>query len=513
MSLEDRFEIGNQIYVGQVATAYPAVQKGLDRKVLLKVLHPQWIKDEELVERFIREGKAMAAIDHPNVVRVYECGKEDDVPYLALEWIEGRNLADKIAAGPLSQQEVHKIAESILNGLSAVHSQEMLHRDLKPDNILIGNDNRVILADFSLAGFEQLSGLTGHGAIVGSPAYMSPEIVEGEPASVKSDLFGVGVVLFEALIGSNPFAADDPMVSLDRVRSVIPPKLKELSQFSLEIACLVDSLLERNPDNRPADAAVALAILQGETKSVYVPDPLHVDVKKRSSKIIFRVRVILMILLSIAIIAVIGDRIKDKSVRDKSEQYPENTGLDSLDALISDTISIDSVITSSSKATLDRTEPTKVLLSGNEKGIARLTVIARPWANVMVDNEEIGVTPLGTIEITAGPHIISFQHDYYPPIMRKIDIRAGATDTLIVDLTAESVLVSITAIPWGNLWIDGDSLGLLPRNDPIWMKPGKHLLEIEHPRFETWRDTVVLRKGDSLNLRIDLKSGTMIAGS
>ncbi|MDP8228313.1 MAG: serine/threonine-protein kinase, partial [Candidatus Electryoneaceae bacterium] len=234
MSLDDRFDIGQPIHIGQIATAYPAVEKEYDRQVLIKVIHPQWTGDSELVERFSREGQAMERIDHPNVVRIIEYGSEDDAPYLVLEWVDGGTLAEKIASGPIHQDMIKQIAGELLAGLKAVHTEGLLHRDIKPDNILLDTHGHAKLADFSLVGFEQMSGLTGHGVIVGSPAYMAPELLDGKPATQRSDLYGIGLVLLEALTGSNPFMSSDPLVSLDLVRRANPPNLTGRSQIDPE---------------------------------------------------------------------------------------------------------------------------------------------------------------------------------------------------------------------------------------------------------------------------------------
>ena len=503
MSLEDRFDIDSPLYVGQVATAYPAQQKGLDRKVLLKVLHQHWIGDEELVARFIREGKAVARIDHPNVVRVYECGREDNIPYLALEWIEGETLADKMAAGPLPQEEVQRIAIAILRGLSAVHAQGLLHRDLKPDNVLVSKDGRIVLADFSLAGFETLRGLTGHGSIVGSPAYMAPEIVDGKPASGRSDLFGVGVMLLEALTGFNPFAADDPLVSLDRIKRIDPPRLTGRKQLKPGLAALVDALLERDPDDRPADPTAAIAILEG------VQPELKTGRKPVRHILWFAVSVMLLLF----VISLIQSDYDSGSV-DKVSAV-EDTLFDQ----IADTPAIvqpESSVVANDIDTIPLVESTLPVTQDFIKVIerpksARLTVIARPWATVTIDGKELGVTPLGTLDLPAGQHEIVFRHESYPFIQREIDLKAGLQDTLAVDFSVENARISLSAIPWGYLWLNGDSIGLLPRKEPLWLQPGRHLIEIRHSQFKTWQAPLDVKAGDHRNLRIDLKSGTMIA--
>ena len=237
MSLEDRFEIGSPIHIGQIATAYPARQKSPARKVLLKIIHPQFAVDDELVKRFEREGQAMAQIDHPNVVKVYQQGREEDLSYLVLEWVGGGTLADKIKEGPLDQERIKKLSADILAGLEAVHQNGLIHRDLKPDNILICQNGSARLGDFSLSGFGSTSGLTEHGAIVGTPAFLAPELTGGDPAnfldvggaaSIETVKNGFKIILKDTNVKAILINIFGGIVRCDRVARGVVQAVKEL---------------------------------------------------------------------------------------------------------------------------------------------------------------------------------------------------------------------------------------------------------------------------------------------
>lgn len=518
MSLEDRFEIESPIHIGQIASAYPAVQRGLDRKILLKVLHQQWIRDDELVERFIREGKAIARIDHPNVVKVFECGTEDGIPYLAIEWIDCQTLTELMSGGPLPSDRVRFIAEAILDGLQAVHQEGIIHRDLKPDNILIGNDGKVYLSDFSLTGFESQTGLTEHGAVIGSPAYMAPELIEGEPASPQSDLFGVGVILFEALTGSNPFASDDPLLSLDKIRNVTPASLKEKGEFDPGLTDLIDALLERNPLNRVDSSAEALKILREDSVDAVTLISQMNNEMSGSESSSSRNRIIWFGLSVAAAILIVSLVLFN---------HPQETEISGGQPSILEMASGESQVQSPDPGSLKPTEsmdeerlavvkpveiaPQIELNSPDKEKQAFLTLIIRPWAKVWIDGNDVGVSPLGTIELPEGRHTLRLVHSDYPVYKREFDLIAGVHDTLSVDLERETGRITITAIPWGYLWIDADSIGLLPRKNPLKVSSGFHYLKISHPHLPTWSDSIMAAPGENLNLRIDLKNGTMIA--
>ncbi|MCF7809442.1 serine/threonine protein kinase [bacterium] len=516
MSLEDNYEIESPLYVGQVATAYPAIEKALGRKVLLKVMHSHWAQDEELLERFKREGQALAKIEHPNIVKAFSFFIEDGLPCLTLEWIEGGTLADSIKSGPLSSTEVKRIAEAVLSGLSAVHNHGLLHRDLKPDNILLGKDGRIVLADFSLAGFENLKGLTGHGALVGSPAYMAPELIEGKDASQQSDLWGLGIILLEALTGSNPYAADDPLISLEKLRTIDPLKLQGRTSIDSYLAGLIDALLQRNPELRPKDAAEAGAILRGEIQPSVVTESLSVEIsesdetkKQRNKRIYIPVFVVFILIIISAIFIlkystqtneqtpylVIGQSEKDKmSDSSMTKEYTDNGRAVSevKSHIIPQAILDSSVIQDKVKS-------------------AFLTLIVLPWAYVAIDGEEVGVTPLGTLELEAGDHELMFSHTSYPQLKRNINLVIDERDTLRIDMSAEAVQLNITAIPWGYLWIDSDSIGILPRNEAIWTLPGKHQIVVIHPKYKNLMDSLYFEKDRKLEVRADFINGTMVA--
>jgi hypothetical protein len=141
----------------------------------------------------------------------------------------------------------------------------------------------------------------------------------------------------------------------------------------------------------------------------------------------------------------------------------------------------------------------------------RLKIIARPWAEVWVDGRRVGPTPFGSLELPPGEHQLRFMNEPYPEQIRRIWVQSGAEDTVLVDLQREAVSLTVTVDPWGYFWLDGDSIGLLPRAGPLYVGAGPHLLEVHHPQYRGWQDSASFAPGDSLVLRLDLKSGTMIA--
>ncbi len=533
MSLEDRFDIESPIHIGQVATAYPAKKIDKDLKVLLKVIHPQWAQDDELVERFEREGQTIASIDHPNVVKVLEFGKVDAIPFMALEWVEGGTLADRLMDGPLQQNDLHKIAKEILTGLKAVHDAGMVHRDLKPDNILLGADGHVRLADFSLAGFSGRSKMTEHGTVLGSPAYMAPELLDAAPATPASDLYSVGIILLEALTGSNPYQSSDPMISLGLVRQNKPPILTGRKSINEDLARLVDALLSRTEIERPQSAKEALNILIGGEALSFNLEITQKETTRQSSYKSFRSSYLLYILVAITGLVLVSlPWILRREIPVENEILQEGTETD----LVNDSKDTDDLVVKadSEEIVLPDEEMITRGINGDDLGSVSkeemnpegvipvdpinkivqngyIALVVRPWARVKVDDEEIGITPIGRIELSPGKHNINLINKSFPQFTKSVNIVSGRIDTLEIDLMSEYCRIEVSAIPWGYLWIDSDSIGLLPRKDPIWINPGRHRLRVNHPGISDWQDSINVNSGKSYAFKIDLKSGTMVA--
>lgn len=499
MPLDDRFEIASPIHIGQIATAYPAVQRELQRKVLLKVIHPQLTRDAELVERFRREGQAAARLDHPNVVRIFDSGKTDDMLYLALEWIDGITLANAIAQGPMQQKDVLNVAKETLAGLSAVHQAGLVHRDIKPDNILIARDGRIKLADFSLAGFGHTKGLTKHSDIVGSPGYYAPEFFDGYPASPQSDLFSLGMVLYEAITGSNPYRTADPLLSIDLLRKRTLPTLSARTNIDSGLARLVDALVQRTPAQRPPSALEALKLIQQQPQipiSVEKQPPYLKGKLQVLSGILGIAAALVMIFL---IVQFIKKPVENQPVLNSIDSHTNSTIAPSIANSKSDTIIL----------------PANIAIPNKNYEIAVksawVTILAAPWAEVRLNDNLLGLTPLSSLMLPAGRYELEFTHSTLPPVERTIELQPNATDTVFIDLRAEAAELSLTALPWGVLSVDGDSVGLLPREEPFFLKPGVHHISLMHPQLGFWQDSIELQKGEQLRLKVDLVSGTKVA--
>ncbi|MDQ1642227.1 MAG: eukaryotic-like serine/threonine-protein kinase [Actinomycetota bacterium] len=246
-----------------MATVYLALDSRLDRTIALKVMHPQLAEDEEFVSRFIREARSAARLSHPNVVAVYDQGADSGHVFLAMEHVAGRTLRDLMREqGRLTPRQALDILEPVLAALGAAHQAGIVHRDVKPENVLLADDGRVKVADFGLAravsGASHLTSTSG--VLMGTVAYLSPEQVERGVADPRSDVYSVGILLFEMLTGAKPYEGETAIqVAFRHVHDTVPAPSTLVPSLPRPLDVLVARATSRDPDGRPADARRFLA--------------------------------------------------------------------------------------------------------------------------------------------------------------------------------------------------------------------------------------------------------------
>jgi serine/threonine-protein kinase len=258
--LDGRYRVEARIAVGGMATVYRAVDTRLDRVLALKVMHPTLAADGTFVERFIREAKSVARLAHPNVVQVFDQGTDGGYVYLAMEYVSGCTLRDVLRErGALQPRAALDILEPVLAALGAAHRAGFVHRDMKPENVLIGDDGRVKVADFGLVrAVDTVTSSTG--AVLGTVSYLAPEQIEHGTADPRVDVYACGVVLYEMLTGAKPHQGDSPAQVLYRhLNEDVPPPSAAVPGLAFELDELVASATARNPEIRPHDAVALLA--------------------------------------------------------------------------------------------------------------------------------------------------------------------------------------------------------------------------------------------------------------
>ncbi|WP_241383857.1 serine/threonine-protein kinase [Rhodococcus sp. CH91] len=261
--LGSRYELSGLLGVGGTGEIYDAWDTRLQRPVAVKLLRPEAGGKPDVRRRFEVEARAAAALSHRCIVAVYDTGEHDGRPYLVMERLRGRTLADDIARGPLPAGRVHTVLADILGALVVAHAAGILHRDIKPANVLIEENGDVKVADFGIAKSVG-DDLTRTGELVGTVAYLSPDRITGHPASVVDDLYAVGIVGYEALCGRRPFAGDNILALAREITHGEPQPLADVRPDAPPgLVAVIERALSRDPSDRFGSAHEMLAMLQG----------------------------------------------------------------------------------------------------------------------------------------------------------------------------------------------------------------------------------------------------------
>ncbi|CAN5665808.1 hypothetical protein BH11MYX1_BH11MYX1_17590 [soil metagenome] len=273
-----RYELAEDVGEGGLATVYRARDQELRREVAIKVLFPHLARRPEIVRRFHREARAAAGLEHANILRIYDVGgdvESDDPPFIVMELIRGSTLLGEIERrGPMFAEVVACVGALLAEALAAAHAAGIIHRDIKPANVLVAQDGRLLLADFGVARLETEDSLvTKTGALLGTPAYMSPEQATGDTATAKSDLYSLGATLYQLATGSLPYAGSPARVMAQIATGQRIAAVKKRAEVGPDLSGVIDRLMATEPEARPARAKEVAAELRALASAAGFGDP------------------------------------------------------------------------------------------------------------------------------------------------------------------------------------------------------------------------------------------------
>ena len=312
-----RFELEEVVGSGGMASVYRAHDRMLERPVAVKILHEHYVSDEEAVERFQREARSAAQLAHPNIVTVIDRGEDDGRPYIVFEYVEGENLKQLVTReGALPVGTVIDLGIQIAQALEAAHERGVVHRDIKPQNVLLAEEGRVKVTDFGIARSRGTEGLTLTGTIMGTSDYIAPEQAKGEPAGEASDIYSLGVVLYELLTGRVPYEAESPVaVAMRHVHDPIPSVRSVRPEVPPRLDAAVRRALAKEPRDRFASMSDLVAELEAcrrgdvpvaHDSSATVIVPPVARQKPRRARRALRMMMITLLAVAVVVAAAVG---------------------------------------------------------------------------------------------------------------------------------------------------------------------------------------------------------------
>jgi len=407
------YKILKELGQGGMATVYLGIQISLDRKVAIKELMPSLIHDQEMVERFKREGKASASLTHEGIVNVYDFWKDQKSFYLAMEYLEGKDLDEILEAiGPLPISAAVMIAVRVADALHYSHQRGIIHRDVKPSNIFITRRGDVKLTDFGIAYTPQEPTLTQKGIAIGTPAYMSPEQIKGQRPDQRSDIFSLAMVLYELVTKTRPFVADDEEGVITKILEKRPRWPKMINgDISWRLQWIILRCLRKNPRRRfqnMEDLRIVLEKILPKTStrrdqifSQFVTT-IFSDEQNIPKKSFILFRKWKWAIAATAVVAAIFAYVPLKS---RGIIHPGRW--------------------------LTKIQKTAAHYKPGDRG--RLRIVAYPWAKIHVDGKYVDTTPTADpIVLAPGKHRLLFTHSKFGSRTMEIDLRPGEERLIIV---------------------------------------------------------------------------------
>ena len=505
-----QYTIEEKIQEGTFTTVYRAFDPILQRRILLKVLHKHHAADPDLRQRFLREAQACAALRSEYIVQVYTLTEYENCPAIVMEFVEGTSLKQFIADGSThTLAYAQKVALHALRGLVAAHERGIIHRDIKPGNILVTTNGTFKISDFGLASLASVPSVTAQGMVLGTPAYMSPEQVRREEIDQRTDLFALGATLIEVLTGERIFEGNSYAECAKKILAFHVELLDRfIEQSSIDFVNFLKLLMAPKKQNRFASSKDALHAFDRRDSNIFLTvSPLYSSSKKRLFLILSGA-----VLFIAVIILFLPNRISDSkkinqfgaplnsdshsvsTIVDTSRKYNANTSVRAVNELDQKSSLL------KPKAVLSAEGHQAVLDSGT------VLVTSTPWAKVYIDNKFIGETPFGKpLALAAGKHSILFVHPSFDPIAQTINVLPLKEVPVNGNFFETVGYLNCLVTPWAEVYINDQYKDTTPLEKPFMLSPGKYRVRFRNASFQDIVREVTVRSKDTISIVISFK--------
>lgn len=478
------------------------VEKKSGKLFIFKEISPSAKPD--FVRRFLREAELLAELLHPGIVKVQDFGDVSN-PYIILEYFKGKNLAELIRAGSLSPEDKKSVFASILSGIAYAHSANVIHRDIKPENILIDDNNNVKIIDFGLALRENESGKTAKGGIIGTPSFIAPEILNGEPASKATDLFALGVTGIELFTGVNPFAGSDINDTINRLLSHNGSLPADLSaRLPQEFREIINSLIALQPEKRviTADSVSFSAGTQitGKPRALRNRKPVR-DIKLKKYAPALQLFLVFAAFLIAASGNVFSGAQEPLIIKDVSEGGAAITAQP-----VNDKSPAASDKSESGKQKDGNVKPSSENIpdageKDAEQGFGFYNINVMPWAKVFIDGSYAETTPLKSpLKLKSGERKLTLSHPEFGEFVTTLNVKSGSTGEFTHNFRNTSGYLIVNVFPWAEVFINEKSAGLTPFQAAIPLSPGGYRIVLKNPAFSPFEKTAIISAGDTLKV-------------
>lgn len=445
----------------------------------------------------------------------------DGAPAIVMEFVEGKSLEEILLDGGHSEELMTKVAVSVLSALSYAHGKGVVHRDIKPGNILVSQSGIIKVTDFGLAAVSNAPLLTMEGSLIGTPAYMSPEQARGEVVDARTDLFSLGITLIETLTTERILLGNSYAECINRIQNF---QLQSIERFSDKFPTPMFEFLKRllAPDkgkrfSSAEEALKSLALFAGEGKDLKI-NP-NVAVKKKKTRLVLAAVLAILVLGSLFVYLVINS-------------MERNVNAVSVNAVDTSTRQITEAKPPESEKREDRNGPglmrkvdplgkpsfsRVVSLSDAKKtggGMVStdsgyISITCNPWAEVNIDSEYVGRTPIaGSIKVPSGEHSLTFTNPIFVPIVKEVEVEPKNLSTVDADFLKDAGYVFVTVGPWGDIYIDDLKRDTTPLSKPIIVSAGVRKLRIHNPAFQDIIKNLKVVPGDTLRLNFNFQAKT-----